>query len=279
MADCSYICAGGGSAGGGGGCDSTACSSGQYSFSDQGWKINLTPALAGGKTPYRAFAYLPFCHGKSIGSCTSPSFTFAVTFKTDSFAGWAAYAKLLFWTDAGNILGLLPPGAPGARGNSSYRLLIFPKDDYPNKWAGEMAIADGEWYDATVLVQGTTVTVTINGRSWSSDLGVDFSKDSNGPQLGLYSFDYGGGGQRTAAQSSLFVGSVRGPGGSAAHHQCQANCLRECSGGGGPPPPPPPAPGAPVCADAGKGCNVCPACCHSFIPAGAPCELCVKESC
>jgi hypothetical protein len=52
-----------------------------------------------------------------------------------------------------------------------------------------------------------------------------------------------------------------------------------------PGPPPPPAPPAPpgqhVCADPGStpACNVCVACCHSYIPAGAACDKCVKETC
>jgi len=36
---------------------------------------------------------------------------------------------------------------------------------------------------------------------------------------------------------------------------------------------------APVCADAGSGCSVCAACCHSFIPAGKSCAQCVAEKC
>ena len=57
-----------------------------------------------------------------------------------------------------------------------------------------------------------------------------------------------------------------------------------CGGGGptppSPPPPPPPAPSH-VCADPGStpACNVCAACCHSFIPAGAACDKCAAEKC
>ena len=89
-----------------GGCDPSACSSKQYSFSEGGWTIAVDAALARGKAPYRAFAYLPFCGGSAIGSCVSgDDFSFAVSFKTEDFAGWGAYSKLLFWTDSGNILG------------------------------------------------------------------------------------------------------------------------------------------------------------------------------
>ena len=110
--------------------------------------------------------------------------------------GWGAYSKLLFWTDAGNLLGLLPPGAPGARAHpppanssgsnssaaDSYRLLVFPADDYPNQWAGEVAVADGEWYDAHVTVAaGGHVTVAVGGQQWTRRMGVDFRSDRNGP--------------------------------------------------------------------------------------------------
>jgi len=48
-----------------------------------------------------------------------------------------------------------------------------------------------------------------------------------------------------------------------------------------PPPPSPPAPGGNNCADPGSSpaCNTCSACCHGYIPAGAPCDTCVKEKC
>lgn len=187
VSDCSYVCAGGRGSGGGGGCDKSACSSGQYAFDADGCEVTLTAAQAGGKTPYRAFAYLPFCHGQKIGSCVATTaFSFSVTFRTDDLTGWGAYAKLLFWTDSGNILGLLPPGAPAAQGNGSYRLLIFPRDDYPNEWAGEVEVQDGRWYSAVVTVEGSTTSVSVAGQTWSTDLGVDFAADLNGPQLGLY---------------------------------------------------------------------------------------------
>ena len=71
----------------------------------------------------------------------------------------------------------------------------------------------------------------------------------------------------------------------------ESKCMGQCNGsgnamwcgGGGPPspPPPPPPPTNHVCADPGASsqCNVCSACCHSYIPAGAPCDTCVKENC
>lgn len=246
IADCSYICAGGGASGGGGGCDAAACSSGEYSFGDQGWNITISDAIAGGKAPYRAFAYLPFCHGAKMSSCLSNDFSFSVSFRTDDMAGWGAYVKLLFWTDSGNILGLLPSGAPGAKGSTSYRLLIFPKDDYPNNWQAEVVITDGQWYDANIHIQGTTATVSVAGGQWTADLGVDFSGDSNGPQVGAYSFDFGGG-KRTSTSASITLGAIKGPGSSQDRHSCQYKCLQECDSGSvpSPPSPSPPAPSPP----------------------------------
>ena len=47
------------------------------------------------------------------------------------------------------------------------------------------------------------------------------------------------------------------------------------------PPPPPPPPGRHVCADPGSTppCNVCSACCHSYIPSGKACNACEQEKC
>ena len=54
----------------------------------------------------------------------------------------------------------------------------------------------------------------------------------------------------------------------------------------GPSPPSPPGPAPPAggnhCVDPGSSnptCNTCAKCCHSFIPAGADCDQCVKENC
>merc|ERR1719162_1553529 len=58
---CPYVCGGGGGNGGSGSfCSSNPCKSGQYSFGDEGWEILVTQSEAKKKTPYRAFAYLPF---------------------------------------------------------------------------------------------------------------------------------------------------------------------------------------------------------------------------
>ena len=45
-----------------------------------------------------------------------------------------------------------------------------------------------------------------------------------------------------------------------------------------PPPGPPPPPPKPECQPA-RGCNVCAACCHSYIVDGAPCADCVHQQC
>lgn len=290
VADCSYVCAGGGSSGGGGGCDSAACSSGQYAFRSDGWNISLARSTAGGKVPYRAFAYLPFCHGAKMSSCLSTSFDFSVSFRTQGGSGWGAYVKLLFWTDSGNILGLLPPGAPGAKGNLSYRLLIFPGDDYPNKWQNDIVIQDDEWYDVKVSIQGTVFTVSVGDGKWSADLGVDASGDSNGPQLGAYSFDYGGG--KRTSDMAITIGAVKGPGGSEDRHTCQGKCLAACDAGPSPPSPPlppspTPAPPTPSpsrphhCCWGGSSCADAPDCHHDvFCSEGEDrCASCAGKWC
>ena len=65
-------------------CDPSACTSGEYAFKDDGWEVTVTAATAGGKVPYRAFAYLPFCHGQKIGSCmaTADGFSISASFKS-----------------------------------------------------------------------------------------------------------------------------------------------------------------------------------------------------
>jgi len=147
---CGYICAGGGSSGGGGGCPNDACSSGQYSFdAATGWRIEVPKALGGGKVPYRAFAYLSFCDGKQMSQCWSKAATspmvFSFSFMTTDLAKWGAYSKLLFWTDSGNIMGLLPPGTAAAKqkGLTAAALVAFPTTDFPNGWADKLDVVDG----------------------------------------------------------------------------------------------------------------------------------------
>ena len=107
--------------------------------------------------------------------------------------------KLLFWTDNGSILGLLPPGAVGAKTKPTVphvRLIAFPTSDYPNDWVNETQILPDTWHAVAVRVDraSSTFAVSVDGTAMGSkSLGVDVAADSNGPQLGQYSFDYPGG--------------------------------------------------------------------------------------
>lgn len=77
--------------------------------------------------------------------------------------------------------------------------------------------------------KGTSATLTVAGQSWTNPaFGVDVAGDTNGPQLGVYSFDYSGS-KRTVTSAKLTIGSVSGPGGSVEHHTCQFGCLRDCA--------------------------------------------------
>ena len=213
-----YICAGGGDAGGGGSCDPAACTTGQYTFSSvDGFTINTSRILAAGKTPYRAFAYCPLCNGKPIGSCaplvSQSQATFSFSFRIDAaLEAWEAYVKLFFWTDSSSILGLLPPGAVGAKSKPELphvRLIAFPTSDYPNDWANETQIVPGDWHDVAVTVDKTSheFVIAVDGVTMGSKkLGVDVKTDCNGPQIGAYSFDYPGG----SGQSDGFALSLRG---------------------------------------------------------------------
>jgi len=209
---CSYICAVGGTSGGGSVCDPTACSSGQYSFTaTNGWEITMTQSEGNG-SPYRAFAYIPFCGGSQMSTCWTNPMTFYFSFMTNGLAGWARYCKLLFWTDAGDILGLLPPGAAGAvqAGNPYYSLIFFPSTDYPNSWQSAITIQDGVWYNVAVTFNsggGSTTNVQVNVTGYpgvSGSINVDILTDSNGPQLGFYNFHFGDNAQ-TSATAGLYL--------------------------------------------------------------------------
>jgi len=192
-----YICAGGGSSGGGGGCDATACSSGQYTFTAaNGWKINVPHSLAGGRAPYRAFAYVPFCDGAAISSCWSSgqTQTFSFEFQTENIAQWTSYVSFLFWTDGGGILGIVPPKAPSAKDKVDTSLVLFPTDGWPNNWLTNMTIVDNKWYTVSIDFTtggGTMTKVSVDGQMLGEkSLGVNVLGDSNGPQIGVYQFDY-----------------------------------------------------------------------------------------
>lgn len=202
--DCSYICAGGGSGSSGGNCERAACESGQYSFNAAAntWRIEVAGAAARSVVPYRAFAYLPFCKGQPMASCgwaagVEKVLTFQL--RADGAADWAAYVKLLFWTDSGNILGMLGPKAAGstAEGSGSVWLVAFPNGDYPNGWAASMPIVDGRNYAVQVTFKplggsNMLVSIHIDGVPLhTASIPTNALVDSNGPQLGVYSFDHG----------------------------------------------------------------------------------------
>jgi len=190
-----YISAGGGSGTGGGHSGDEPCSSGQYSFSEEsGWQISVSKSQGEGNVPYRAFAYMQFCNGSPYSTCWGPAETirFSFSFKTQDVASIGAYVKLLFWTDAGNIVGLLPPSHP--KGQSSFRLITFPQDDYPNNWANEVSIEDNTWYHLSIEFEPATrgVRISIDGTEvGSGSIPVQMLEATNGPQIGVYSFDYG----------------------------------------------------------------------------------------
>jgi len=204
---CGFICAGGGG-GGPNTCSVDTCTGGQYTFTtNQGWQIKTTSAQAKGHIPYRAFAYLPFCYGNPMSSCWgSGSHNFSFDLMTTDMAGWGTYVKLFFWTDSGNIIGLLPPGAPGAKQHNppvtKYSLIGFPTTDYPNGFNGQMAIMDSTWYHIECLFSGSSVTLNVNGTTLATSNVAGVGTTDNGPQIGMYGFDYGG--TQTSDSTSIF---------------------------------------------------------------------------
>lgn len=159
--------------------------------------ISVTATQAEKKRPYRAFAYCQFCMGRPYGECwgDTRTLTFSFSFKTSGVAQIGAYVKLLFWSDSGNILGLLPPRHPNGQG--ALRLVAFVEDDFPNRWAHEAEIQDGRWYDVEVDFLPATgeARVSLDGSPLgSARLPVAMLSESTGPQVGVYSFDLPGGG-------------------------------------------------------------------------------------
>ncbi|CAE7040531.1 eglS, partial [Symbiodinium natans] len=105
----------------------------------------------------------------------------------------SAFVKLLFWTDSGNILGLVPPSHP--KGSGKLRLVSFITDDYPNSWQDEMEVEDDAWYHVTVTFRpgNSAVELKLQGVQFSSGvIPVNMLAMSSGPQLGVYSFEYSG---------------------------------------------------------------------------------------
>lgn len=132
------------------------------------------------------------------------------------------------------MVGLLPPGSvKGKQGSfTKTKLITFMQDDYPNNWQDEVDIEDNTWYSVKVRFQKTgsavaqtTVTVANTGLvSTKTDLGVDVWKESNGPQLGVYNFDFGGGDYSTD-RIVLDLAALSGPGGNEDRHDCEHGCL------------------------------------------------------
>jgi len=191
-----WVSAGGGIEASGGWSGNGPCESGQYSFSESdGWRIDVPKNLAQGKAPYRAFGYAQFCNGQPYSACWGgqEKVSFSFSFKTEGIIHVGAYVKLLFWTDAGNILGFLPPRHP--MGDGQFRLLAFPANDYPNSWSKELQIQDLTWYHVQIdfTPSSRAVTIHIDGVHFADGtIPVDMLMTTNGPQIGVYSFDFNG---------------------------------------------------------------------------------------
>lgn len=179
------------SGGSNGGFSGAAACVTEYTFKENYWQI-LVGQDALGKSPHRAFAYAQFCNGKAYRECwTSEKVTFSFSLMVEGLSLTGAYVKVLFWTDAGNILGLLPPSHP--KGDGKLRLITFMTDDYPNSWNGEKEIQESVWYHIQVVFTPATGAVELQLDSQPFDDGsvpVNMLAATNGPQLGVYSFDY-----------------------------------------------------------------------------------------
>jgi len=240
-----YISGGGGNGYSGGHSGGEPCSSGQYSFSAaEGWKITV-PDLASGMTPYRAFAYIRFCNGQQNSNCWNgmSEVTFSFSFKTTGFSQISAFLKLLFWGDGDSILGVLPPTHPNGEGQ--FRLISFPNDDYPqaNSWIESVVIEENTWYhvDVTFTPSTRVTSVQVGGGSiagktslGSNQLGVDMLTATNGPQIGVYSFDYSG---STWPQGGVNLWL---------NDMCVGSSSGTCPSSGNPVSPPAPTPPAPT---------------------------------
>lgn len=192
-----YISAGGGAEASGGWSGSEPCSTGQYSFSaEEGWQISVSGKLAAGKAPYRAFTYAQLCQGRPYRECLEDRFSFSFSFKTEGAANLSAFLKMLFWTDAGALVGLLPPRHP--KGDGVLRLVAFMTSDYPNDWRAESRVEDGRWYHlqfdfapASNGLHQTAVSIRLDGALLGEGaLPFDVLESAIGPQLGVYSFDF-----------------------------------------------------------------------------------------
>lgn len=210
-----WISAGGGDGSSGGFSGPAPCQTNQYDFKDGGWFISADQQALG-KMPYRAFAYAQFCNGKAYSECwTTGEATFSFSFMVNGISDTGAYVKVLFWTDNGNILGLIPPNHP--KGEGKLRLVAFMTDDYPNAWSFEKDIAESTWYHVQVTFKASagTADVVIDGEELGSGtLPVNMLSATNGPQIGIYSFDYASStwpaDGLTLALADACIGSVTG---------------------------------------------------------------------
>lgn len=185
--DGSFTCGGGGTAGQFM-CSTDACPT-QFAFCGNEVAITATQSQINGASPYRVFTNVYPDKGLLNGA-----FSFFLTFKTEGFKDLGAYNKFWFWTDNGNILGLLPPGHSRNTGTKTL-LIAGAQDDFPNQWGNEMTIDDDTWYrvqlnfDAT----GSNLEIIINGITfvpsgpWGSK-----PQATLGMQLGFYTYNYGG---------------------------------------------------------------------------------------
>lgn len=228
-----YISGGGGDRASGGWSGEDPCVKQQYTFTESdGWKITVSAAQGEKKAPYRAFAYIQFCNGDALSKCwKSQVMSFSFSFKTQGATDIGAYVKLLFWTDAGNIVGLLPPSHPKAGG--TYQLITFPRDDYPQKWSSSRRIGDGVWYHLRVDFRPATRSVVLfldGDEIGNGTIPVDMLGATSGPQIGVYSFDYS---DKTWPQDgfSLFLDDA-----------CMGETSGTCPSGGSAAPAPAPAP-------------------------------------
>jgi len=186
-----YVSAGGGD----GNSDSWSgfgpCRSGQYSFTEQdGWKITVDNAMAEGKSPYRAFAYMQLCNGLPHSQCwMQDSISISFSFKTQGLSQIGTYLKLLFWTEASTIFGLLPPAHP--KGGGKFRLIVFPGDNYPTSWKHEAEIEENKWFQLQIIFSPSTQAVAAyldGAQLGDARIPVNMLEANNAPQIGVYSY-------------------------------------------------------------------------------------------
>jgi len=168
------------------------CKSGQYSFTERdGWKITVHKAMAEGRNPYRAFAYMQLCNGIPHSQCwMQSSISFSFSFKTQGLSQLGTYVKLLFWTDTGNIFGLLPAAHPNGEGK--FRLIVFPSDNYPTSWKHEAEINDNKWFHLQIDFSPSTraVATYLDGAKLGNvSIPVDMLEANKAPQIGVFSYD------------------------------------------------------------------------------------------